>query len=103
MSPHLVVAVYPQSVVVVPQSSRGPYFRVNPRFARPDIAAHVHPHSSADREQNCNDLSDRQSTGEDAIVFRPEELDDEPLDSRQHAVKPEQPSFGMLVVAVAPQ
>ena len=39
----------------------------------------------------------------EAVVLGAEELDDEPLDAREHAVHAEQPAFGVLVIANPPE
>jgi hypothetical protein len=76
-----------------------PDLSVDPGLTRPNVTPHVHPDTAADREQNCDQLSNRQSAGKDPIVFRSKELDDEPLDPGQHTVKTEQPTLCVLVVA----
>src|SRR5204862_2053234 len=66
--------------------------------ARPlwrNIPAPPHPRESAEHEDDRDELCRRQAAGEEKpIVLCPEELDKKTLDSREHAVDPEQPTLG---------
>ena len=76
--------------------------RVNPRLPRPHSPAHHHPHHAQRDERQRDQLRVRQAHDE-PVVLGAHELDDEPLDSRQHAVQSEQPALGVLVIAEAPE
>src|SRR6266566_2398085 len=69
----------------------------------PGIAPHVHPGSTANRKHQRDDLRSGEGTEQETVILVTHELDEEPLDTRQQAVQPEQPSFRVLVIAQAPE
>src|SRR5688572_460602 len=77
---------------------------VNPRPARADVPAKVHPQRAADGESDGNQLGCCHPAPEqEPVVLRPEELDDETLDSGKNTVHAEQPPLRMLVIAEPPE
>src|SRR5207248_10166006 len=77
--------------------------RVNPRCIGSGTSAQVHPYRPANRKAERDDLRTGEGAEQKTIVLGADKLDDEPLDSRQHAVQSEQPALGVLVIAQAPQ
>src|SRR5438552_17307639 len=76
---------------------------INSRGIRIGISARIHPDRAADCKAAGDYLRTRESSEEKTVYFGADELDDESLDSRQHAVQSKQPALGVLVVAEAPQ
>ena len=76
---------------------------VNARRVRTGVPSNVHPDRSAYRKEHRDDLRHRERSEKKAIVLGSHELDDESLDAREHAIQSEQPPFGVLVIAEAPQ
>ena len=67
--------------------------RVNPGRIFSRIPAQVHPDGAANGEAGCDDLRSSERSEKKAVVLGPHELDDEPFDSRQDAVRAEQPAL----------
>src|ERR1700730_6215556 len=64
--------------------------------------AKIHPKAAANREQNRDSLR-RRKRAQKTVVLGAYELDDEPLDPREHAVQPEQPALRVLMIAETPE
>jgi len=77
--------------------------RVYPGCVGIRIPPHVHPYRTTNRKADGNHLRAGKSPEYETVVLGAEELDDEALDTGQHAVQSEQPTFGVLVISEAPQ